>query len=45
MADKNRMNRVDEQLKEEISKIINQEIQDPHLTQLQIYVIAEFLLV
>jgi len=32
MSDKNRMKRVDEQLKEEISKIINQEIQDPNFT-------------
>ena len=32
MSDKNRMNRVDEQLKEEISKIIDQEIQDPKFT-------------
>jgi ribosome-binding factor A len=32
MADKNRMNRVDEQIKEEVSKIISQEIHDPHLT-------------
>lgn len=32
MSDKNRMNRIDEQLKEEISKIINQEIQDPNFT-------------
>ena len=28
----NRMNRIDEQLKEEISKIIDQEIQDPNFT-------------
>ena len=34
MADKNRMNRVDEQIKEEVGKIISQEIQDPHLTGL-----------
>ena len=32
MSDKNRMNRVDEQLKEEISKIIDQELSDPNLT-------------
>ena len=32
MSDKNRMNRIDEQLKEEISKIIDQEIQDPKFT-------------
>lgn len=32
MSDKNRMNRVDEQLKEEISKIIDQELSDPSLT-------------
>lgn len=32
MSDKNRMNRVDEQLKEEISKIIDREIQDPNFT-------------
>lgn len=32
MADKNRMNRVDEQIKEEVSKIISLELQDPHLT-------------
>ena len=32
MADKNRMNRIDEQIKEEVSKIISQEIQDPHFT-------------
>ncbi len=30
--DKNRMNRVDEQLKEEISKIISQDLHDPNLT-------------
>ena len=32
MSDSNRMKRVDEQLKEEISKIIDQEIQDPSFT-------------
>ena len=32
MSDKNRMNRIDEQLKESISKIIDQEIQDPNFT-------------
>ena len=32
MKDKNRMNRVDEQLREEISKIIDQELNDPNLT-------------
>lgn len=32
MSDQNRMKRVDEQLKEEISKIIDQEIQDPNFT-------------
>ena len=34
MSDKNRMNRIDEQLKEEISKIIDQEIHDPNFTGL-----------
>jgi len=32
MADKNRMNRIDEQIKEEVSKIISQEIHDPNFT-------------
>lgn len=32
MSDKNRMNRIDEQLKEEISKIIDQEMHDPNFT-------------
>ena len=32
MKDKNRMNRIDEQLREEISKIIDQELNDPNLT-------------
>ena len=32
--DNNRMNRVDEQIKEEVSKIISQEMHDPKLTGL-----------
>ena len=32
MSDKNRMHRVDEELREAISKIIDQELQDPKLT-------------
>ena len=32
MSDKNRMNRVDEELREAISKIIDQELSDPNLT-------------
>jgi ribosome-binding factor A len=32
MSDKNRMNRIDEQIKEEVSKIISQDLHDPHLT-------------
>lgn len=34
MADKNRMNRIDEQIKIEVSKIISQELRDPHITGL-----------
>ena len=32
MSDKNRLNRVNEELREAISKIIDQELQDPNLT-------------
>lgn len=34
MADNNRMNRVDEELKKALSKIISQELKDPKLTGL-----------
>ncbi len=34
MADSNRMSRIDEQIKKEVSTIINQELQDPHITGL-----------
>lgn len=34
MGDSNRMNRIDEQIKKEVSQIISQELRDPHITGL-----------